>query len=110
LVEQELQVGGESVSKMHFDLLCNSQRQKDISEYTKQAETILFLKRKILQKMDELDGRGGWLQAGGRFILNKRKNKYKEKRLIEILNCLEKHGRLSPFFISFVEKRDRELY
>jgi len=65
------------------------------------TETILPLKVKLYRKL-RVRWERGLVQVGGQLILNKREYQY--KRLLEMLNCLEKHCPLGPFYLLYWEK------
>ena len=102
-------VGGESLSQIYLRLLLtNKERAQPSSDKLfDKASSIFESKTLILHKMEALDPGGGWLSGGAKFIKNRRGHELTLDALAGVLRSLQSHGAESPYFRSFLSKRDR---
>nr|WP_322779617.1 hypothetical protein [Frankia sp. Cas4] len=106
------QIGGESLSQIYLRLICNYRGKGELpqSEFFFDKASLLFeMKGRILFKLAELEPNRGWLESGARFIKTKNGQDFSLNSLRDVFFSLERLGKNSPYFVSFVSKRDKLL-
>lgn len=106
------QIGGESFSQIYLRLICNYKGKGELPKskfFFDKASPIFEMKGRILFKLEELEPNRGWLESGARFIQTKNGQDFSLNSLRDVFFSLERQGQNSPYFVSFVSKRDKLL-
>jgi hypothetical protein len=110
--EEDPSIGGESVNRIQTRLLLEYHGKKKkrplppFHFFSKKAWAIFEGKKKILERMEELDPGGDWIERGASCLRHNNGMEFSIASLEKAFSSLHSEGRGSQYFRDFMEKRD----